>query len=191
MIAIHQVLTKIKNLPLKKIVQGSLLIILLPNLNQIKDIELNDYSGNKELYNFLKSLPKDSMIAAHPSLADAVPTFSQRKVFVKHELSHPWMEPYWETVKSRTFDFFKIYYSDNLDEAFTLCQANDIDYLVVDRSHFSEDYFNGRIYFEPFLSYIRKSFKGRGSFALLKISDKDKLYDKKGIFIISTDALKV
>ncbi len=42
------------------------------------------------------------------------------------------------------------------------CEKNEIDYLVVDRHHFSEEYIGkGRIYFDPFNQEILEQIKGR------------------------------
>jgi hypothetical protein len=193
-IAIHHALVKIKNLSIKKTVQIGLLFILLINLNLLKSFEVVDYSKNQKqirLYNFLKSLPKDSMIAAHPSLARTFPMFSQRKVFVNYELSHPWMEPYWTTIKSRTFNFFNAHYSENLLEVYQFCLNNGIDYLVINKRHFSRKRLEGKrpMYFEPFNSFIATLVKNRKSFALENIPDEDKVFQHGKFFVINRDVL--
>jgi hypothetical protein len=143
------------------------------NLHATRGTGIVDMSSHKDLYDYLQSLPKDSMIAAHPMLADGIPTFTQRKVFINYELSNPFFDRYWETVKKRTYDFFDAYYSENLSSVLKFCKENGIDYLVIDREHFTGEYLaGGEIYFEPFNTYILDLVKKRDNFALTKVHGK-------------------
>ena len=154
--------------------------------NGIYDMSLSQ----KELYQYLKTLPKDVTIAAHPFLADSIPIFSKRKVFINFELSHTWYNNYWETVEKRTFDFFDAYYSEDLKFIYEFCKRNKIDYLVVDTNLFSKEYLNRkRFYFEPFNSYIINLIKNRKFFALANIPDSKKDFIKNNIFLVKTDRL--
>src|SRR5215475_14374306 len=76
-----------------------ILMFLLLHFNIIYGAGLRDQSGYRQLYEHLRTLPKNSLIAAHPSLADYIPTFTKRKVFINFELSHPWPDKYWPVIK--------------------------------------------------------------------------------------------
>lgn len=189
-IIIGQAITKIKIVGIKRFVQALVLILIFLDFNVNKNIGLIDMSHNKDLYEYLNKLPEDTMIAAHPKSADGIPTFTQRKVYIKYELSHPFFDKYWETIKKRTNDFFNAYYAEDPKTIFNFCEKNDIDYLVVDRRHFSKEYLKrGKIYFEPFNTYIKTIIKERKDFVLADIPDKDKLFIKDNIFVIGKDDL--
>jgi len=190
--AIGQLITRLKNDRTKKVFQIIVFIIVLSNYNiHKKNIGLINMSRFKDLYAYLNSLPKDVMIAANPKLADGIPTFSQRKVFINYELSHPFYDKYWETIRRRTFDFFDAYYSQDPLYIYKFCENNGIEYLVVDRRHFKKGYLaNQGFYFEPFNAYVVDITKKRVNFALADISEQDKLFVKGDVFVIKKDALK-
>jgi hypothetical protein len=139
---------------------------------------------------YLETLPKDSLIAAPPVLADYIPTFSRRKVFINGELSHPWPDKYWETVKARTFEFFDAYFSDRLDKVAAFCRKHEIDYLIIDRRHFTKEFLKeGKIYFEPFDSYVKAMTGNRDSFALEQIASGSKAFADGHIFVVRSNVL--
>ena len=131
------------------------------------------------------------MIAAHPYLADGIPTFAQRKVFIKYKLSHPFFDKYWEIIKKRTLSFFDAYYSEDHLSIFRFCQENGIDYLAVDSRHFTKEYLiEEKIYFEPFNTYVKNITKNKSDFVLANIPDEDKVFVKENIFVVKKDTFK-
>jgi len=192
-IAIGQLIIKIKRVRIKKAVLILILILIFPNAisNLEEEIGFIDMSENKSLYIYLNSLPKETMIAAHPRLADGIPTFAQRKVFIKYELSHAAFDNYWKTIKKRTFDFFDAYYSEDPSFIYEFCEQNGIDYLVINKEHFTEKYLGGDIYFEPFNTYVKNITRKRKKFLLDNIPEEDKLFTTNNIFVIKKDILNV
>ncbi|MFH1038486.1 MAG: hypothetical protein V1789_07465 [PVC group bacterium] len=154
-----------------------------------RGLALTDLSSNRELYEYLRGLPEEAMIAAHPCLADGVPLFSRKKVFINFELSNPWYGGYWETIRKRTLAFFDAYYSENPAAVYQFCRQNEIDYVMVDEKHFQKDYLDdGKVYFEPFQGYISRLVKERKNFILPRMEEKDLLFHKNGITVIHRDA---
>ena len=191
-IAIGQLVIKIKSARIKRTFQILILILVFLNIDHQYSVSLINMSDKKDLYNYLNSLPKETMIVAHPRLADGIPTFAQRKVFIKYELSHPIFDNYWKTIKKRTVDFFDAYYSENSLFIYAFCKQNGIDYFVVDKKHFTEKYLkHGRIYFEPFNTYVKNITEKRKNFALDNIPEEDKLFVTNDIFVIKKDVLNV
>jgi hypothetical protein len=148
-------------------------------------VGIYDYSQHAKLYEFLRSTPKTSLMAGHPELMDNIPTFAQRKAFVTYELSHAWYTTYWDTIKKRTFDFFRAYYSDNPEEIRLFCRENGISYLLVrDEDFVEERRKSGHVYFQPFGNYIRDSTGTRSHFALLDRKEFPPVYEKDEIRVI-------
>ena len=114
---------------------------------------------DKELYNYLEKLPKDSLIAAHPRIADCIPLYSSRNVLFMDELSAPYYKIYYTKIKLQITDFFDMYYS-NIDKTKSFCDKYSISHILIDTRHFSKDYVQkGEFYREPFNSDIKISDK--------------------------------
>jgi hypothetical protein len=160
-------------------------ILVLFAIVRLHNLELYDYSGQKDLYRFLQSTPKASLIAGHPELMDNIPTFARRKAFVTYELSHTWIQPYWNTIKKRTFELFKAYYADDPEAIRDFCRKYGITYFIVRDEDFpSKKQGMGRVYFAPFDSYIRNLVGNRTSFAILDPANFPPIYQKNGIRVL-------
>lgn len=160
-------------------------VLILFAVVRLHNLELYDYSGQEDLYRFLQSTPKTSLIAGHPELMDNIPTFARRKAFVTYELSHTWIQPYWSTIKKRTFDLFKAYYADNPEAVRNFCRTYGISYFIVRDEDFpSENPGMGRVYFAPFDSYIKTLVGNRRSFAILDPANFPPIYQKNGIRVL-------
>jgi hypothetical protein len=148
-------------------------------------VGIYDYSQYRDLYHFLRHTPKATLIAGHPQLMDPFPTFSHRKAFLTYEISHTWIDHYWEVIKTRTFDFFKAYYAEDPAELRQFCQYYGIDYLLVRDEDFSREVLeNGRIYFEPFGSWVRELVKNRSHFAALDRKSFPVVYRSDGVRVL-------
>lgn len=149
------------------------------------DQSVMDYSGNAMLLRYLRSTPRTSLIAGHPQVMDNIPTFAARKAFITYELSHTWYKKYWEVIKKRTYDFFQAYYSEDPEAIRRFCRQNGIDYLLVRESDFSPEALReGRIYFEPFGSYIREVVRSKSRFAVLDERTFPPLLNCNGIRVL-------
>lgn len=138
------------------------------------------------LYNFLQTLPKDVIIAGHPTIMDNITTFAKRKAFVYEEISIPYHRRFYPAVKNRTYQFFKAYYTDSLEEILEFCKRHNITHLVVYKPHFSQDYLNKKqFYLNPFNEYIKKLVKDKTRFALMEIPDDKKIFKDNDIFVVA------
>lgn len=152
---------------------------------RLYDVGLYDYSNAVDVFRFVQSTPKASLIAGHPDMMDNVTTFGTRKAFITYELSHTWYKRYWKEVKQRTFDFFHAYYSDDARLVRDFCRKYGIDYLVVREEDFQPDLpARQSLYFEPFGSYIRDLVKSRSSFAILDTKEFPPVFRNKDFRIV-------
>ncbi|MEW6530542.1 MAG: hypothetical protein AB1473_06885 [Thermodesulfobacteriota bacterium] len=150
------------------------------------NMELYDFSRHADLYQFLRTTPKTALIAGHPELMDNIPTFARRKAFVNYELSHTWIEPFWSTIKKRTYDFFRAYYAQDPEEIRRFCREYGIDYLLVRDEDFSAERLQREpIYFEPFNTFVRELTRSASRFAILDAREFPPLYEKDGIRVIT------
>ena len=190
-VVVREITGLIKNQFLQKLVQVFVLVLVMINFQIIKNTGLVSTVHEKELYEFIGTLPKSSLIAAHPNVANNIPLLSKRRVFVNQELSHTWFDRYWALISARTFALFDAYYGDNPSAIYQFCLDNAIDYILVDKSHFTDKFLvKGDIYFEPFNQYVKGLIKQRKTFVLSTIADKDKLFELNNKFIIHRDVLR-
>lgn len=191
-VVIGRLIGGIKNSRLKKLLKIATIVLVLLFFHVNKNLALVDLSQNKELYEYLSNLPENAVIAAHPCLADGIPIFTQKKVFINFELSNPWYNIYWKTIEKRTYDFFNAYYSEKPKHIYEFCNKNGIDYLVVDKKHFQEGYLTEEmVYFEPFQRYISNLLKERKHFILPNMEEQDLLFHKSGITVIGKETFEV
>jgi len=67
-------------------------------------------------YQFIATLPKDTLVAAHPDLADFVPLRSQRSVLVSTEVSIAFMQGYYRRLVPRIEASLRAAYASSWDE---------------------------------------------------------------------------
>lgn len=141
------------------------------------------------LYRFLASLPENTLIAANPFLSDNIKTFSRRKVFITYEQAQHWFTGYTAIIDQRAMDFFKIYYSDSGREAYELCKANGIEYLVIHLSDLSSEFITkGRYLYEPLNRPIARRIAEKKKFFLSSLDEKKILYRLNNDIVIKADA---
>lgn len=145
-------------------------------------------ASSPQLYDFLLSLPKDVLVAGHPTPMDNIPTFAKRRVFINEETSLPYYSNFYPIIKERTYTFFKSYYSDSPEEIYDFCKKFDITHLIVYRSHFSKDYLaNGQFYLNPFNDYIRNLVKNKATFALMNTAENKRVFDDGDVFVVKAE----
>ena len=143
---------------------------------------------HKGLYQFLATLPKDSLLAGHPEIMDPVPLYSRRRVLVTAELSHPYMDGYYGKIKERSLRFFDAYYSASGQEILHFARKFGVTHLVVNREHFSPEYLRaGNFYFQPYNDYVQNLVKGNREFFLGRIPTDKILFEEDDIFVIKAD----
>jgi hypothetical protein len=65
---------------------------------------------------YLRGLPKDALIAAHPDVANYLPLYTRRSVLASTETSMPWMLGYYERVKPRLEASLQAAYATSMDD---------------------------------------------------------------------------
>jgi hypothetical protein len=154
--------------------------------------ELVDLSEYTELYDILKKLPKDIVIASHPSSADPIPTMTGRKVLFNTAMALPFFGDYWSKVKFRALNFATVYYSDDMSDLVDFCRKFDVDYIIVNTSHFSTAYLSkNHTTWEPYNAWEKSASSNKSDFALLSIPEENKLYIDEKLFVVSAENLEI
>ena len=140
---------------------------------------LNPDPAERELMQFLETLPKDTLIAGTPCALGSVPLFAKRQVLFSCEKFTD------DAIMREALD---AYYSPDKQVVNDFCLKYDIDTLVVD-SRFYSKYFldNGLIFFEPYNQELLPRVTNQTTFALAQVPDEAKLFQSEDLFVISCD----
>jgi len=128
-----------------------LAVIMVAGLSglRLQDVGLCDFSAARPLCEAVAQTPKDSLLAGHPNLMDAVPTFARRRAFATYKLAHVWAKGYWQWLKPRLGEFFVAYYATDPEVVKAFCRRHRIDFLVVDERHFTPAFLVGGWFYFP------------------------------------------
>jgi hypothetical protein len=139
-------------------------------------LEVKVDSPAMQLYRYLQTLPKDALIAGHPLEMDNIPLFARRKVLANQELSLPYYGGYYAEVRRRLFDSLAAYYTEDAQEIKHFVQHHGVDFILVNRRHFTPEFLNGTIYYEPFNSFVKQRLSTHQHFALLEAAIGQHVY---------------
>lgn len=81
-------------------------------------------------YGFISSLPKDTLVAAHPDLADFVPVRTRRSVVTSTEISMAWMEGYYEVMKPRVEASLRAAYATRMEDVDAQLEPLGVDVML-------------------------------------------------------------
>jgi len=142
-------------------------------------------ADNSDILEFIKTLPRDSQIAANPVVSDNIPAFTGRKVFFNREHCLPFYKNYYSAIKERANKFFELYYTKDENTLNTIANNYGINYLIISKSDFLEEHLKDKeIFYEPFNSEINKIIENsNGIFAWKKLSHK-KIYEDNDFIIL-------
>jgi hypothetical protein len=138
-----------------------------------------------QLYRYLRTLPKGSLIAGHPLALDHVPLFARRKVLANKALSLPYYTAYYAKVRQRLFAMLTAYYTDDEHQLWRFVQRYGVDYMLVDTRHFAASFLRGPIYYEPFGSFIHQQLLTQRRFALLEVPPAQRVYADGPYIVVS------
>ncbi|MFH1061643.1 MAG: hypothetical protein V1747_01995 [Candidatus Omnitrophota bacterium] len=167
------------------------LFAFLPYLQNAYSFSNKADKGIK-LYEFLGKTPKDTFIAAHPEVMDDITVFALRKGLIMQEADIPYQQKYYAQISKRTYDFFTAYYAASKQEIYKLSKTYKLDYIVVDREHFTAEYLESdSFYFAPYNEFIGKIINNnkKQRFALLEFPDSKIVFKDKKYIVI--DAKKI
>lgn len=162
-----------------------LLAVAMLGAARLHNVALYDYSDNASLYAAVEgATPKDAMLAGHPELMDTVLTFGRRNALATFELAHCWSQGYWERMRPRLDAVFTAYYARDKQTVTAFARRFDVDFMVVDTSHFTTAFLSGSPFFEPFGQAIKEMTQGQDAFAVLDASQFTRIPLTPGAFLI-------
>jgi hypothetical protein len=116
-------------------------------------LEKHPPPGQEEAYAFLATLPKTTLVAAHPLDADPIPLRSQRSVLASMETSLAYYKGYYQRVADRITDMLVATYALEWAEVDRLYERYGVDVFLVHRQRYTAA---GRGYYPPFQTALHE-----------------------------------
>ena len=108
------------------------------------------------VYLFLETLPKDTLVAAHPYDADNIPLRSRRSVLASMETSLPLYVGYYQTMAERIAAVLAAYHASDFAAVDLLYDRYGVDVFVVNQGRYVP---GASLYYEPFLDTVREQWR--------------------------------
>jgi len=115
-----------------------------------------DGRESKNLYKFVRTLPLDVRIAAHPMDGSDIPYWTGRATTYSFETLQPWFVESWKSQKKQTEDTLRAIYAKRKDEILSYCQKYRITHLLLRMSRYGRGFKKSARLIEPFGSFVRK-----------------------------------
>ncbi len=94
-----------------------------------------------QTYQFLKTLPKDTIIAAHPRDASDIPMRSQRSVLLMFPALYPYNVKFYEEMKARLLAIWAAMYAMDIQPIVELHQKYKVNYFILNKNLYQNDDF--------------------------------------------------
>ncbi|MCB0162645.1 MAG: hypothetical protein KDI79_00375 [Anaerolineae bacterium] len=125
----------------------------------------NPSPSERELFEFVGSLPKAAVLAGDPWVMSDIPLFSKRSVLFR-EL-HPDANP---NITAFVMDYYDAQYAEATPPVLDFCERYQVTHLVLNDDYFTPAYLtNGQFFYQPWNDDIVKRVHGRTDFALLNL----------------------
>jgi hypothetical protein len=137
-------------------------------------------------YAFIATLPKETLVAAHPDLADNIPLRSRRSVLVSSEESIAFMRGYYARLSPRIAASLRAAYASSWDEVQAALAPYKVDVMVSGPSVWSDP----SNYYPPFDGLVRDlREKGRAQGFVLQHPPADKVLFQSGdVYVLRVGA---
>ena len=163
---------------------GVLLSILLviglffPGLKPARIVILQE---ERDVIEYIATLPKDVLITGVPEVMDNIPVFAQRRVLFSSEKPGSGTQA--------VVDSFNAYYAESGEQVLDFCYEYSVDYWVVNLEQFEALFLSEqRFFYDPFNEEIIERIQGRHDFVFPQIPDEAKLFEAGNLFVVKCDA---
>lgn len=137
----------------------------------------NPSTDERATYQFLQTLPKDTVIGGHPCTMDDIPLYVQLNILFNCEI-YSQSDPVSATLEA--------YYSSDAERIVAYCEQYGVDYLVVDTEKWlnRERVVSGKFFYEPYASAIQPELLENSSYFLATIPPERRLFSAGPIFVV-------
>jgi hypothetical protein len=149
-------------------------------------------STDKELYDFIRTTPKNSRFAAHLLDGDGIPFWGARAHTGSFETLQPWFVKSWERQKKRTVDTLAALYSTDEREVLAFAEKYNVTHILVNKTRLGRGARAHAGSFEPFSTDAKRILEGKNLNKLvLSKPPKESIVWKSGRFqVVSVEKLR-
>ncbi|MBF0109599.1 MAG: hypothetical protein HQL76_10525 [Magnetococcales bacterium] len=135
------------------LVGGACLLTLGGRGGQYGGID-KDLTGAAPLMNYLRTLPKDALIAGWPKgITESIPLLAHRSVLVNQETHWPFHKEFTDEMRARTYALMEAYLATTPEPLIALRERYGVMYLVVEPRILDK----GKLkYFSPFIEFANQ-----------------------------------
>ena len=108
------------------------------------------------LFEYFKSTPLNSRIAAHPYDGDDVPYWSGRPTTGGYESLQPWYIDSWRRQKAFTKELLGALYATDWETLISFCRKHNITHLLLRTDRYGNDFRSKATLFQPFGSFLQR-----------------------------------
>lgn len=138
---------------------------------------LNPSGSERKVYEFVRTLPKEILLAGEPTIMSGIPLFSQRRVLLRGLFPE---------ADAPILDFFNAQYAESPESILHFCRRYDLDYWVIDQTNFTTDYLARQDFFyRPYNDQIVTLVTGRSNFILPQL---EPVFSSSSLRVIKCDA---
>jgi hypothetical protein len=145
---------------------------------------------------YLRTQPKDTLVAGVPTETDFVPTFANRSVLVNKEYFVPFHLGFLHQMRQRMMDLIDAYYAESTSEVLWFTERYGVDILLVNRLAFDEQRYAGawtgpwQSTWEPVSSAIAPKFEGSKQFVLPDLALRCGVLDEGAVTVVPITCLR-
>ena len=134
------------------------------------------------VYRFLETLPKDSLVAAHPNDADDIPLRSRRSVLASMETSLPLYVGYYQRMAKRLEAALTAFHATDFATLDRLHEQYGVDVFVVNQRRYAP---GQSLYFQPFSAAAQKQWaRGNREGFVLRDPPPERILFQQGEFSV-------
>lgn len=149
-----------------------------------------------EIYEFLLSTPKETLVASIHDEVNNIPSFAERPVYVGGGgYVLPYHKRYFEEAQARLFDVLSSQYSADLTRVKRFIQRTGVDYWLIERDFADIDYVDDEVFAQyPTFRRRLKDFLNQGNVPALTVVGKNCIaaesdYSKHDLQLLDTACL--
>lgn len=144
-----------------------------------------------QLYQFYAQQPKDALTASLSPEADNLPTFAQRSTLAGREYGVPYQVGYYRQIRQRAEQLIEAQYSPTLTAAQTLIKTYRVDFWLLDRAAFTQDYVSDHDWLKSFPSFRQAALQQVATSppSLAKLVGRCNAFETEKIVVLRADCI--
>ena len=143
------------------------------------------FARPRPLYDFLRSQPKDVVVATLSDSATKIPMFAQRSVLVSSEHAIPYHQGYYRIVRERGRDMIRAHLTSDPGALGSFIEKYHVDLIVIPPQPITTAYVKGRVWFRDIIEHSEPD----QPTALSRFTDQCKVWEGSGYRVLDAHAI--